>query len=246
MSKNCKIVLVRSQFAGNIGSTARVMKNMGFSQLVLVSPKANHLDDEAKKFSCQGEEILHNSTQVNSIEEALLDCTFVAATSSQTKGLVRGAITKPIRSAVKVLSNEINRSKIALIFGPESSGLTTDEISLCNLLIGIPTSDDYPALNLAMSVGITLYEIRMALEEKTEDAIKQIELASWKMQQQAFDALKSSLEEIHFLFGPKAETLFTGIKNMISRANPTTQEMKWLIGLNRQLSWYKAKIRDQN
>jgi len=48
------------------------------------------------------------------------------------------------------------------------------------------------------------------------------------------------------LFGPKAETLFTGIKNMISRANPTTQEMKWLIGLNRQLSWYKAKIRDQN
>jgi len=159
---------------------------------------------------------------------------------------VRGAITKPIRSAAKVLSNEINRSKIALIFGPESSGLTTDEISLCNLLIVIPTADDYPALNLAMSVGITLYEIRMALEEKTEDTIKQIELASWKMQQQAFDALKSSLEEIHFLFGPKAETLFTGIKNMISRANPTTQEMKWLIGLNRQLSWYKAKIRDQN
>lgn len=219
---------------------------MGFSSLVLVSPKANHLDDEAKKFSCQGEEILHNSSQVNSIEQALVGCTYVAATSSQTKGLVRASRTKPIRIAAKVLSGEINRSQVALIFGPESSGLTTEEISFCNLLIGIPTSDDYPALNLAMSVAITLYEIKMALEEETEDTIKPIELASWKMQQQAFESLKSSLEEIHFLFGPKAETLFNGIKTMISRANPTVQEMKWIIGLNRQLTWYKARIKDLN
>ncbi len=246
MFKNCKIILVRPQFAGNIGSIARVMKNMGFSQLVLVSPKANHLDDVAKKFSCQGETILHTSTQVDSIEQALVDCTYVAATSSQTKGLVRASIIKPIRIAAKVLSKEINRSQVALIFGPESSGLTTEEISLCNLLIGIPTSNDYPALNVAMSVAITLHEINMVMEEKDEETTKPIELASWKMQQQAFDALRSSLEEIHFLFGPKADALFNGIKTMIARSNPTTQEMKWLIGLNRQLTWYKAKIRDQN
>ena len=246
MSKTCKIVLVRPQFAGNIGSTARVMKNMGFSELILVSPKANHLDDEAKKFSCQGEEILHNATQVNSIAQALSGCTFVAATSSQTKGLTRSALTKTIRCAAKDLSKEINRSQIALIFGPESSGLTTEEISYCNLLISIPTSNAYPALNLAMSVAITLYEINMALEEKGENRAKPIELASWEMQQQAFGALRSSLEEIHFLFGPKAEGLFNGIKHMISRANPTTQEMKWLIGLNRQLQWYKAKTKDQS
>jgi len=246
MSKNCKIVLVRPQFAGNIGSIARVMKNMGFSELVLVSPKANHLDDEAKKFSCQGEEILHHSTQVNSIAEALNDCTFVAATSSQAKGLTRGLLAKPIRCAAKVLSKEINRSQTALLFGPESSGLTTEEISFCNLLISIPTAEDYPALNLAMSVAITLYEINMALEENAEETLKSSELASWEMQQQAFGTLKSSLEEIHFLFGPKAKALFNGIKNMISRANPTTQEMKWLIGLNRQLTWYKAKIKNQS
>ena len=126
MFKNCKIILVRPQFAGNIGSIARVMKNMGFSQLVLVSPKAYHLDDEAKKFSCQGEEILHNSTQVDLIEQALVDCTYVAATSSQTKGLARASIIKPIRIAAKVLSKEINRSQVALVFGPESSGLTTE------------------------------------------------------------------------------------------------------------------------
>jgi tRNA C32,U32 (ribose-2'-O)-methylase TrmJ len=97
-----------------------------------------------------------------------------------------------------------------------------------------------------MSVAITLHEINMVMEEKDEETTKPIELASWKMQQQAFDALKSSLEEIHFLFGPKADALFNGIKTMIARSKPTTQEMKWLIGLNRQLTWYKAKIRDQN
>lgn len=56
MFKNCKIILVRPQFAGNIGSIARVMKNMGFSQLVLVSPKANHLDDEAKNSPAKGKQ----------------------------------------------------------------------------------------------------------------------------------------------------------------------------------------------
>lgn len=246
MNKNCKIVLVRPQFAGNIGSTARVMKNLGFSQLVLVSPKANPLDDESRKFSCRGEEILHNSTQVNSIEQALVGCSFVAATSSQTKGLMRGTLTKPVRNAAKILSKEINQSQIALIFGPESSGLTNDEISLCNLLIHIPTCDDYPALNLAMAVAITLHEIKMAQDDKTKETIKPIELASWQMQQQAFSTLKLSLEEIHFLFGPKGDTLFNGIKNMISRAKPSKQEIKWLIGLNRQLAWYKAKIKSQN
>ena len=239
MFNNCKIVLVRTQFAGNIGSTARVMKNLGFSKLVLVNPKANHLDEEAKRLSCQGEDILTNATKVDSIEAAVADSQYVAATSCQAKGLVRDTISRPIRNTAKDLSQEINRSQSALIFGPESSGLTTNEISICNLLIKIPTSEDYPALNLAMAAGIVLYEIKMASLETESPSTDNKELATWQMQQKAFDSLKSSLEEIRFLFSNKSKTLFNGIKNMISRSNPTTQEMKWLIGLNRQIKWHQ-------
>ena len=90
-----------------------------------------------------------------------------------------------------------------------------------------------------MAAGIVLYEIKMASLETESPSTDNKELATWQMQQKAFDSLKSSLEEIRFLFSNKSKTLFNGIKNMISRSNPTTQEMKWLIGLNRQIKWHQ-------
>ena len=83
---NCRVVLVRPHYAGNLGATARVMHNFGLNQLVLVDPVANPEDEEAKRLATHGEFILHTSRIVASLEQAVADCVLVVATSARRAG----------------------------------------------------------------------------------------------------------------------------------------------------------------
>src|SRR5712671_2585331 len=86
---NCRVVLVRPQVAGNLGSTARVMRNMGLSDLVLVAPVADPADPMARQLSTHGEEILDRTRVVGELGEAVADCLLVAGTSARIGGPVR-------------------------------------------------------------------------------------------------------------------------------------------------------------
>src|SRR6516165_6183822 len=134
---NCRVVLVRPKIAANLGATARVMKNMGLDQLVLVSPEADPADREARRLSTHGEELLERARIVVDLGEAVADCVLVAATSARTGNLIRSQFGSP-EEIIPLLATAVATGPAALVFGPEPGGLTDHEIARCHHLIRIP------------------------------------------------------------------------------------------------------------
>src|SRR5438128_1664768 len=167
MLENCRIILLRPRIAANLGATARVMRNMGLRDLVLVAPEADPLEPEARKLSTHGEEILQHARVVSNLGEAVGDCVLVAGTSARTGGLFRRQSMGPPEEIIPLLLEDMTRSPVGIVFGPEATGLTNEEVARCHYLIHIPTDPGYPTLNLAQAVTICLYELRCAWLKQT-------------------------------------------------------------------------------
>ena len=135
-------------------------------------------------------------------------------------------------------------SQTAIVFGPEPTGLANQELQQCHSLIHIPTDNDYPALNLAQAVTICIYEwYRLALKQVKLDEPKLSEkIPAIAIQNRMYDRLKSGLEGIHFLYGPKASSLMHAIRYLISRAKPREKEVEILFGLAKQLHWVADQL----
>jgi tRNA/rRNA methyltransferase len=233
----CRVVLLRPEIAGNIGSTARAMGNFGLRDLVLVAPVADPHSDEARRLSTHGESILNASRIVPTLADAVGDCVFVAGTSARTGGLYRNDGEDVPDRVIPRLVTAMQSGSAALVFGPEPSGMTNDEISRCQALIRIPTEADCPALNLSHAVAVCLYELhRHCLSATGGNAHEESPVSDAELEQM-FEHLREGLERIHFLYGEKADTLMHGVRRLIAKAAPTAMEIKLLHGLARQLEW---------
>jgi tRNA/rRNA methyltransferase len=239
---NCRVVLLRPQIADNLGATARVMRNMGLSDLVLVAPAASTADRQARRLSTHGEAILDQVRIVADLGEAVADCVLVAGTSARTGKLIRGQFAPP-DVIMPTLVDGLRSGPIALVFGPERTGLTDCELTHCHHLIHIPADAGYPALNLAQAVAICLYELRRNWLKQTQSPGELRAVATFAEQERMFQALRSALEEIHFLYGPKADALMHALRHLIGRARPTEAEVRLLFGLARQIRWYVEQHR---
>lgn len=235
---NARVVLVRTEVAGNLGAAARVMRNMGLSHLVLVAPKADPNDRSARQFSTHGEAILDRARIVGSIEEAVADCAMVVGTSARTGGPYRRQSVGTPDEIMPRLVAAMQTMPVALVFGPEPSGLTDVEVSRCHHLIHIPADDSYPALNLAQAVAICLYELRRAWLRMQPDTTPSAAPATFEAQERMFESLRAALEDVHFIYGQSAETLWHAVRHLIGRAGPTDMEIGLLHGLARQIRWY--------
>jgi tRNA/rRNA methyltransferase len=232
---DCRVVLVRPEVAGNLGATARVMRNMGLSDLVLVSPVADPAAPEARQRATHGEAILDRCRVVAELGDAVTDCVMVVGTSARTGGLFRRQSVGP---PDEILPHLVNASgPAALVFGPEPSGLTNAEVTRCHYLVHIPSDASYPALNLGQAVAICLYELRRAWLQQTTPAAPPTAIAPFADQERMFESLREALEQIHFLYGDKADSLMHAIRHLIGRAGPTPMEVEMLFGLARQLRW---------
>jgi TrmH family RNA methyltransferase len=156
---NVRIILVGTTHPGNIGATARAMKNMGLSDLMLVSPKHFPHEDATARAS-GAEDILDIASVVSSLEEALDDCTYVAGASARARTIGWPAMTP--RECAPRLVQESDHGIAAVVFGSEKSGLTNEDIDRCNTLLTIPTEPGFSSLNLAMAVQVLTYELRVA------------------------------------------------------------------------------------
>lgn len=163
------VVFVEPQFTGNIGFMARTMANFGFKDLVLVNPP--ELNNDAFRFAkharyiVEGAKIMRDFSEVRSSFDYLVATSGVATKSP--KKFKRIAMT-PRELAQKLRGVQ---GKIGIVFGRENYGLYNEEIEECDALVTIPTSEDYPIMNVTHAAAIILYEIYMAGREEEERAV---------------------------------------------------------------------------
>src|SRR5262249_3595050 len=134
---------------------------------------------------------------------------------------------------------------VAIVFGPEPTGLTNDEVTRCHYLIHIPTDPTYPALNLGQAVAICVYELRRAWLKQTNRVASPATIALFTDQERMFESLREGLEGIHFLYGDKADSLMHALRHLVGRAGPTPMEVEMLFGLARQMRWIAGRKKDQ-
>jgi tRNA (cytidine32/uridine32-2'-O)-methyltransferase len=162
---NIRIVLVETSHAGNIGSAARAMLNMGLTQLWLVKPR-HWPSQEAVSMAVSAVGILDTAVVVDSLEAAVADCHVVIGTSARLRTMPI-PLLDPAEAAGKVLSLPQSQ-QVALVFGREISGLTNEELHRCHYHVHIPVNPDYSSLNLAAAVMVLCYELRKTALSQAE------------------------------------------------------------------------------
>ena len=163
-----RVVLVAPAGPLNVGSVARVMKNFGLSQLVLVAPQCEVLGAEALQMAVHADDILRSALQVETIPEALVGCAVAIATTARTRGF-EAALHPPEAVLPQLLT--ASAAQTALIFGPEDRGLSNTELAYAQFFTKIPTSDTYSALNLAQAVAVCCYELYRIVTPRQQSEI---------------------------------------------------------------------------
>lgn len=240
---NIRVVLVGSQEPMNIGAAARAMQNFGISDLWLVAPEprvrqdlARHPDGSmAYRLAVHAEEVLDNLKIVETLNAAVADARLVVGTTVREREIYTGAMVGP-RTMAQRVAQVAPQGKVALVFGREASGLTTDEIDLSQLIVRIPTSPKQSSLNLAQAVLLLCYEVFGAALNPPEPAKAQ--LAEQEALQQLFEDLREYILRIGFTDEKRLPYAVRRFRRLLHKANLTPGEVQFLRGFLHQSRWY--------
>lgn len=213
------------------------MKNMGLSSLTLVEAPAGLGEPEARSLAYGAWDVLDAARHAGSLGEALGGCTLVASTS----GKAGGEAWTPRRLALEG-GLRARSGRTAIVFGPESSGLTNAERALCHLEVRIPANPAHPSLNLAQAVLIVAYELFLASKLGEPPAQERVSLATNREVEAALGDLRQALLGIGYLNPDNPDAVLGELRRLIARAGPTSREASLLRGMGRQISWAASRI----
>jgi tRNA (cytidine32/uridine32-2'-O)-methyltransferase len=224
-----RIVLIGTTHPGNIGASARAMKNMGLHELVLVNPKHFPHEDATARAS-GAEDLLELATVVESLDAAVTDCCYVAGASARSRTI--GWPSMLPRDCAARLVLESAQGPVAVIFGPEKSGLSNDDLDRCHTLLTIPTDPGFSSLNLAMAVQVISYELRLAhMCPRLEAAVAEAPLASGEELENFYVHLEKVLTSSGFLDPDNPRHLMRRLRRLFARALPDRNEINILRGI---------------
>lgn len=240
-----RFVLVETSRAGNIGAAARAIKTMGFSELVLVSPReADALHhEEAIAFASGANDVLSKARIVDSVDEALAGCNLTVALTARLR-----EFSPPLRSP-RALAQQLHADsslRCALVFGNERFGLSNEQVERCNALVSIPVNAEYASLNLAQAVQILAYECRVAAVGEQREAMGigfQGEAASAEQIEGLFRHLEQALVEIEFLDPDHPKKLMPRLRRLFSRTGLETEEVNILRGIATQIIERRKRLK---
>ena len=246
--KNIRVILVNTAHPGNIGASARAMKNMGLNQLTLVEPK-DFPSGVAVGRAASAVNILESAKIVDSLEEAVADCGLVICASARSRK-IPWPMLDPEEVAKKV-TNEIGFTNIALVFGREDSGLSNEELQLGNFHVQIPAEEKYSSLNLAAAVLVICYEIRKAASKRNTDEKNQDteawdqEFATVQQVEHFYQHLEQVLIDIKFHDPENPRQLMQRMRRLFGRIRLDVMELNILRGIltNIEHSMEKKKLR---
>ena len=226
---NVRVILSSPSHPGNIGAVARAMKTMGLGSLYLVNPKS-FPDKEAERRSAGAWDVLNSTKVCRNLNEALSGTTLAAAVTARQRNLSLD-VFDPRQGAQKIL-NQADKSPVALVFGTETSGLTSEEISKCQFMVHIPANPEYSSLNLASAVQVMTYELRMALPNTEEYPTSTLgELASHDEIELFYGHFENTMINSGFLDPKNPKHLMKRIRRLYSRTNLEKKEIKILRGI---------------
>lgn len=240
MSDQIRIILVGTTHTGNIGSVARAMKTMGLSALYLVAPKELP-DGQAYALSAGASDILATAKVFDTLQDAISDCGLVVGSSARSRTL-SWPMLEPRECGIKAVQ-EAATQPVALVFGRESSGLSNEELQLCNYHVCIPANPEYSSLNLAMAVQIITYEVRMArLQQASQlQAVEDVAYPSSEQMHSFYQHLEQTLNDTGFIIKQHPGVVMTKLKRLFTRARPEEAEYNILRGILTSVQRYGRK-----
>ncbi|HEX9636919.1 MAG TPA: RNA methyltransferase [Acidobacteriota bacterium] len=232
--KQARVVLVRPQESGNLGAVCRAVKNTGLGAVRVVGGAADPQADAARNLAAKAQDVLRRVERAPTLPDAVADCVLVVATTRRAGRQRRPAIAP--RAIAPDLLEALRGGPVALVFGPERTGLSAGELRCCHRVVTIPSSPDYPSLNLAQAVLILGYELMLAAG--VHPAAAQPQRARAELLEILFAKLKSALLAVGFLHRDNPEHLHWALRQVLGRAALTETEAKILIGMATQIEWY--------
>ena len=231
--KNPSIILVRPQLPENIGMVARVMHNFGLKDLIIVSPRDNWLNTKSINSAKKADKILKNIKIYKNLETALKNFTYVVATTNRKRFLEKNSKNDFIFIKKKIISNK----KLGILFGPENSGLSNEDLRLSDIIFTIKTNSQSNSLNLSHAVTVMCYKLfelnnSKSLEniEIEKDSINKHQLSKF------FNFLIKNLDKKKF-FTPieKKENMKNNIYAIFTKLVLTKKELHTLWGITKKL-----------
>ena len=220
IQQNISFILVGTTHPGNIGAAARAMKNMGIHQMRLVSPK--EFPHEKAFFRAKAAtDVLEKAEVHKSLNDAISEAKLVIGTSARNRK-VPWPIVSPREAAEEVVSfSKTSEGKTAVIFGREDRGLTNEELGLCNLHVHIPSSDEYPSLNLSQAIQIIAYEIRLKAlshEGKLEKQEWDVPLAENAEIEKLIEHFNELMQDVEFYKTDNPRQLLRRVRRFFKRS----------------------------
>ncbi|MBC7080681.1 MAG: RNA methyltransferase [Thermoplasmatales archaeon] len=222
---DCFIIVVEPKYAGNLGAIARIMKNFGFKKLIVVSPSFDIDSDDCRKYAMHAQEIIDNAKISGRFEDAIKEMDYVVGTTSKESKHEKHHLRKAIDS--REFAKEIYKieGNVGIVFGREDYGLLNEELKKCDLIVKIPTSKEYPSLNLSHAVSILLYELFIHKRKQR----KRI-LADGKEKEKLYEFFRILLEEVDYPEHKKENTEIM-FRRIMGRAMLSKWEYHTLMGV---------------
>jgi len=227
--KDVHFILVRPQIGENIGSVARAIKNFNITKLRIVNPRCGWPNQKALVTSVGARDILKSTKIYHSLEKSLGDLDIIFATTSRIR-----KVNKRIISVVDLKKKIKTKHKIGIVFGPEASGLSNNEISYADYLVKIPTNKNFTSLNLSHSAIIFSFELFKFFSKKKNIFISRYKssLATKSEVNKFLDFMIKNLDKRGFLQPDhKRNSMIRNINNIFHRINLSDQEIRVLLGI---------------
>jgi tRNA/rRNA methyltransferase len=225
-----RVVLCETSHPGNIGAAARAMKTMGLSRLVLVKPKHfPHADAEA--FASGALDVLRAAVVCDSLDEALAGTMLAVASTSRHRDLTHEVVV--CREACKRLVQDASHGEVALVFGPERTGLTVRDVNKCQLIAAIPANPEYASLNLAQAVQVFAYELRMSANGTAPRPPPSSGAATHDEVEGFYRQLEEVFHASGFLDPQQPKRLMQRMRRLFARSRPEKEEVNILRGFLR-------------
>jgi tRNA/rRNA methyltransferase len=235
MKNNFGFILVKPQLGENIGASARSLKNFGFSKLNIVLPKQSWPNNKAKATSVGAYDIIKKAKIYNNTYDAISRFNIVISLSARKRDINKKHIS--INQFLKIIESKKN-TKFGLMFGPEASGLSNEDLCLSNYILKIPTSKKFKSLNLSHSLTVICYEIFKSINfNKFKKNPKNIKISSKSKISSFVLHLKKLLEKKGFFVpSEKKHSMLMNINNLIYRLEPNDKEIRILASIISSLS----------